>query len=74
MGLYQQPGYNRLAFGVTALAFVGSWLFFWITEGVGAKLEVLVIFMPFASMLFAVAVYLLFRLVYWIIDGFKSHK
>lgn len=68
MGLYQQPGYKRLALVLPVLAAVGI-LILAISE------DVVINEKPFVAMAVgAGSTYILIRIVYWIIDGFKSHE
>jgi hypothetical protein len=67
MGLYQQPGYKRLSIGITVLTFIAFLLF---AGETGASLGEALL----AGVIFSAGAYVLTRLVYWIIDGFKSHK
>jgi len=67
MGLYQQPGYKRLAIGIPIVVFVGMFFFALATDaGFGNAL--------LAGAVFSAGAYALTRLVYWVVDGFKSHK
>ena len=67
MGLYQQPGYKRLAIGTPVVVFVTMLITMGFLEKTfGASCAV--------SVVFSILSYVATRLVYWIIDGFKSHK
>ncbi len=67
MGLYQQPGYKRLAITIPIVVFVGALITMgFLEETFGASCAV--------SVVFSILSYAVTRLVYWIIDGFKSHK
>jgi hypothetical protein len=73
MGLYQQSGYKRLSVGITILAFFITLITFWVTDDTGSRV-VLFIYMPAVSAVVAGVAFCAARLIYWIIDGFKSHK
>lgn len=67
MGLHQQSGYKRLAIGIPIVVFAGMF-FFALTDDASFGNALL------AGVVFSAGAYALTRLVYWVIDGFKSHK
>jgi hypothetical protein len=67
MGLYNQAGYERLAIGISVVIFV---LVFLLSAANNDEFAYSLI----GSVVSALIAYALTRLVYWIIDGFKSHK
>lgn len=70
--LSQQKGYQRLAKFITIIAFVFVFIvmLFKSTNNVAEAL----IAIPIASAVVAGASYVLVRLVYWVIDGFRLGK
>jgi hypothetical protein len=72
MALYQLQGYRRLAVGISALTFFASLLILFTTSNKD-EFVVYFIYIPVVSVLISGSVYCLIRLVYWIVDGFKTH-
>lgn len=70
MKLYQQTGYKRLAILISILGFIVTLMTLIILENHVDKGDVGDFLV--ASSLIAVGVYIMTRLVYWVIDGFSS--
>jgi hypothetical protein len=67
MGLYQQPGYKRLAIGIPVVVFL---VFFIVSGAIGDEF----IYSLSGSVVGAILAYALTRLVYWVVDGFKCSE
>jgi len=73
MKIYQKPGFNRLAKLITVLGFFVTYITLIVTE-YGVNEEEAFIEFPILSIIVALVVFLVTRLVYWVFDGFLESK
>ena len=73
MKLYDHTGYKRLTFLIAIVGFIFMYIILVKYNRRAAELEVFIIF-PIISALTALLIYALTRIIYWVVDGFRSEK
>lgn len=71
MGIYNKQGYRRLAILIAIITFIATYTILVMTTYSVDEADMFVV-IPIVSSLWAAGVFVLTRIVYWVIDGFIS--
>ena len=71
MSLYKNKGFKRLAIVISGLAFICTYIAFFLNE-YNVNTKQLLIGFPIVSALSAIGTFILIRIIYWVFDGFRS--
>ncbi len=71
MSLYKNKGFKRLAIVISGIAFICTYITLCLIEYRVETKELLIGF-PIASALSAIGTFISIRIIYWVIDGFRS--